>query len=121
MKRTLRRLVAITVAYAVVLHGLLALVVIASYIPGVGDGVGLSICMGVGPDSGDDHGSPGRDHANCLRLCLAGANTIGCDPGDRRSAPLTFVRALPSVLPVDEAARPAVPTTAANGPRAPPA
>jgi hypothetical protein len=121
MKRTLRRLVAITVAYTVVLHGLLALVVIASHVPGASDGVGLSTCMSAGPDSGDAHGSPGRDQANCLQHCLAGANTIGCDPGDRRSAPLTVVRALPSVSPVDEAARPAAPTTAANGPRAPPA
>jgi hypothetical protein len=122
MKALLRRIVAITAAYAVALHGLLALSVIAAHIPGVTDGPGFALCASAGLGAGDDGGLPGKDQAHCLQLCLAAANAAGCDPDDRGClTAVVSVQASLSMVSADWALPPAAPTTGANRPRAPPA
>jgi hypothetical protein len=121
MKALLRGIVAITAAYAVALHGLLTLSVIAAHIPGVTDGPGPMLCASARLGAGGDNGLPGKERAHCLQLCLAGADAAGCDPDDRGCVTSVGpVEASLSMVGADGALPPAAPTTGANGPRAPP-
>lgn len=119
MKVSLRRTIAITAAYAVALQGLLALSVFAAHVAGATNRAGFALCTGL--DAGDHGGLPGKDQAQCLQLCLAGANAAGCDPDGRGYvASVVSVQAL-ATLPAVEALPWVVPATGANQPRAPPA
>lgn len=119
MKVSLRRTIAISAAYAVALHGLLALSVIAAHIAGVTERPAFALCAGAG-FAGDHGGLPGKDQAHCLELCLAAANAAGCDPDGRGG--LTGVASVPAPAMSLAAAGllRTVAVSGANRPRAPP-
>jgi hypothetical protein len=120
MKVSLRRIIAISAAYAVALQGLLALSVIAAHIAGAADHPAFALCAGAG--FADDHGGrPGKDQAHCLELCLAAANAAGCDPDGRGGLKgVASLHTRAASFPV--LALPlAVAASVAHRPRAPPA
>lgn len=119
MKVSLRRTIAITAAYAVALHGLLALSVVASHITGATDHPGFALCAGAG-FAGDHHGLPSEDQAHCLQLCIAAANATGCDP-DSRGCQIGVASGQARAMPPAADASPwVVAASGANRPRAPP-
>jgi hypothetical protein len=119
MKVSLHRIVAIAAAYAVAVHGLLALSVIAAHIAGATDRAEFALCAGA--ELGDHGGLPAKEQAHCLELCLAAANAAGCEPDGRGY--LVGVASVEAVAmsSATQALPWAVAAAGANRPRAPPA
>jgi hypothetical protein len=122
MKVSLRRTMAIAAAYAVALHGLLTLSVVAGHAAGATSRSAFALCSGGGLRAGDHQRLPDGDHAHCLDLCLAAANTAGCDP-DGRGGLIGGWSVGPALVVASVAGElhPAAASRGANRPRAPPA